>query len=184
MCILFWKTSSEIHCLCLKPTTQFTFTEYIICSIVCLNVYNVLQNFFWNPLLLLEAHLSVYFHRAHTLFNCMFECVGCLEKLLLKPNASAWSPPLSVLSQNANFVQLYVWKSIMFQKTSSGSHCFYLKPTTHCTFTGRILCSIVCLNMYNVLKNFFWRPLLLLEAHHSMYFHRAHTLFNFIFECV
>ena len=140
------KTSSASHCFCLKPTTQCVFTERIHCSIVCLNVYNVLKNFFWNPLLLLEAHHSVCFHRAHTLFNCMF------------------------------------WMCIMFQKNYSESHCFCLRPTAQCTFIERMFCSIVYLNMYNVLKNFFWKPLLLLEAHHSVYFHRAQTLFNCSFE--
>ena len=178
-----------------------------------------------------------------------------MEKLLLKPIASAWIPPLSVLSQNAKFVQLYVWMCRMFQKNSSESHCCCLKPNTHftfterifcsiwcfnvynvwkkffwkpffclkptiqctftermhcsivcwnvynvlknffrklcfclkptaqCTFTERILCSIVCLNVYNVLKKF-WKPLLLFEAHHSVYFHRAQTLINCMFACV
>ena len=143
-----------------------------------------MQNFFWNPLLLLEAHHSVYFHRAHTLFNCMFECTKCFKKLLLKPIASAWSPPLTVLSQSAYFLHLYVWMCIMFQKTSSARHCFCLNHTTQWTFTERIHCSIVLLNVYNVWKKFFWKPLLLLEANHSVYFHRAHTLFNCMFECV
>ena len=137
--------------------------------------------------------------------------------------ASAWIPPVSVLPQSAYFVQLYVLMWIMFWKTSSGSHCFCLKPTTqvtlllwqsahffqlyvwmwimfwkpssgnpcfclkpttHWTFTERILCSIVCLNVYNVLKNFFRKQLLLIEAHQSVYFHRAHTLVNCMFECV
>ena len=146
----FCKTSSEKHCFCLKPTAQCTFTERIHCSNVCLNVYNVFKNFLWNPLLLLEAHHSLYFHRAHTLFNCMSECLYCFEKPLLKPSASAWSPPLTVLSQSADFVQLYVWICIMFWKTSSENHCFRLKPTTQCTFKERILFSIVCLNEYYV----------------------------------
>ena len=184
MCITFQKISSARHCFCLKPTTQCNFTECILCSISCLNVYNVSKKFFWKPFLLLEAHHSLYFHRAHTLFNCMFEGVYCFEKILLKAITSAWSPLLNVLSQNAYFVQFHVWMCIMFQKNSSESHSFSLKPTTHCTFTERILCSIVCLNVYIVLKKFFWRPLLLLEAHHSLYFHRAHTLFNCMFECV
>ena len=145
---MFSKTSSETHCYCLKPTTHCTFTELILCSIVCLNVHIVLKKLFWKPLLLLEAHHSVYFYRAHILCNCMFECVNC------------------------------------FWKTSSESYCFCLKPTTQCTFKERILCSIVCLNMYNVLKNFFWRPLLLLEAHNSLYFHRAPSSFNCMFECI
>ena len=75
MCILFWKTSSESNCFWLKPTSQCTFTERILWSIVCLIVYNVLKNFLCEPLLLLESHQSVYIHRAHILFNCMFECV-------------------------------------------------------------------------------------------------------------
>ena len=181
---MFSKNSSETHCYCLKPTTHCTFTEHLLCSIVCLKVYNVLKNLFCEPLLLLEAHHSVYFHRAHTLFNCMFESVYCLKKVLLKSIVSAWSPPLSVLSQIAYFVQLYVWMCITFWKFSSESYCFCLKPTTQCTFTDPILCSIVCLNVYNVLKNFFWKALLLLEAHHSVYFHREHTLFNCMFENV
>ena len=257
MCRMFWKISSETHYFCLKPTAQCTFTERILCSIVRLNVYSVLKIFFWDPLLLLEVHHSLYFHRAltffnfmfecvycfkkillkaipspwsppltvlsqshyfvqlyvwmcimfqknffcealllleanhsvnfhraHTLFNCVFECVGCFEKFLLKPIASAWSPPISVFSQNAYFVQFHVWMCIMFQKNSSESHSFSLKPTTHCTFTEPLLCSIICLNVYIVLKNFSWNPLLLLEAHHSVYFHRKHTLFNCMFECV
>ena len=179
-----WKPSSESHSFSLKPITHSTFTERILCSIVCLNVYIVLKNFFWKTLLLLEAHNSLYFHRAPSLFNCMFECINCFEKLLLKAIASTWSPPLTVLSQSAYFVQLFVWVCIMFWKTSSENHCFCLKPTTQFTFKERILCSIVCLNMYNVLKNFFWRPLLLLEAHCSVYFHRAHILFKCMFECV
>ena len=113
-CIMFWKTSSESHCFCLKPTTHWTFTERILCSIVCLNVCNVLNNFFWKPLLLLEAHHSLEFHRAPTLLNCMFECVWCFEKLLPKAIASDWSPSLSVLCQGAFFVQLYFWMCIMF----------------------------------------------------------------------
>ena len=181
---MFWKTSSESHCFCLKPTTHCTFTELMLYSIVCLNVYNVLKNFFRKPLLLIEAHHSLYFNWAHTSFNCMFECVYCFEKLLLKTIASAWSPPLSVLPQRAYFVQLFVWMWIMFWKTSSESHCFWLKPITHCNFPGRILCSIVCLNVYNGLKNFFWKPFSLLEAHHSVYYHRAHTMFNCMFACV
>ena len=184
MCIMFWKTSSESHCFCLKPTNHCTFTERILCLIVCLNVYNVLKVFFWKRLLLLEAHDSLYFHRAHTSFNCMFECVYCFGKLLLKAIASTWSPPLSVLSQSAYFVQLFVCMWIMFWKTSSGSPCFCLKPTTQWTFTELILCSIVCLNVYNVLENFFRKPLLLIEAHHSLCFHWAHTSFNCMFECV
>ena len=181
---MFWKTSSEGHYFCLKPTPQCTFTERILCSIVCLNVYNVLKNFFWKPLLLLEAHHSLYFHRAHTLFNCMFGCVKCFDKLLLEAIASAWSPPLSVLSQTAYFVQLYVWIFIMFWRPSPASLCFCLKPKNQCTFTELIICSIVCLNVYNVLKNFSRNPSLLLEAHHSLYIHRAHTSFNCMFECV
>ena len=98
----------------MKPTTHSTFTELILCSIVCLNVYIVLKKKIWKPLLLLEAHHSVYFYRGHTLCNCMFECINC------------------------------------FWKTASESYCFCLKSTTHCTFKERILCSIVCLNMYNV----------------------------------
>ena len=147
-------------------------------------MYIVLKNFFWRPLLLLEAHCSVYFHRAHTLFNCLFECVKSFGKLLLKTIASDWSPPPTVLSQSAYVVQLYVWMCIMSWKTYFESHCFCLKPTSQCTFTERILCSIVCLHVYNLLKNFFWKTLLLLEAHCSVYFHRAHTLFNCLFECV
>ena len=217
---MFWKTSSERHCFCLKPTTHCTFAERIRCSIVCLNVYSVLKNFFWKLIFLLEAHHTVYFHIEHILFNCMFECLYCFEKLILKPIATTWSPPLTVISQSAYFVQSYIWMCIMFQKnssesycfclkpttqctfkerilcsivrlnmynvsmTSSESHCLCLKPTTHCTSTDRILCSIVCLNAYNVLKNFFWKALLLLEAHHPLYFHRAHTLFNCMFEYV
>ena len=46
--VMFLKTSSEIHCFCLKPTTQCTFTERILCSIVCLNVYNVLKDVFFS----------------------------------------------------------------------------------------------------------------------------------------
>ena len=142
---MFWKVSYASHCFCLKPTSQCTFTERILCSIVCLNVYNVLKNFFRKPLLPLEAHtlLSLILRykaisaslsllpRAHTLFNCMFECVECFEKLLLRVIASASSPPPSVLSQSANFVQSYIWMCKMFW------------------------------------KNFFWKLLLLLEAHHS-----------------
>ena len=184
MCIKFWKTYSASHCFCLNPNIQFTFTERIHCSIVCLNVYNVRKKFFWKPMLLLEAHHSVYFHRMHTLFNCMFECVKCFKKLPLKAIASAWSPQLSVLSQSAYFVQLHVWMCILLQKNSSESLCLCLKPSTHCAFTERILCSIVCLNVYKVLKNLFCKPLLLLESQHSVYFHRAHTLFNCMFECV
>ena len=168
----------------MKPTTHCTSTERLLCSIVCLSVYNVLKNFFWKPLLLLEAHHSVYFHRAHTLLDCMFECVYCFENLLLKAITSAWSPLLSVLPQSAYIVQLFVWMCKKFWKTSSENHCFWLKPTTHCTFTERIRCSIVCLNVYNVLKNFFWKLIFLLEAHHSLYFHRALTLFNCMFECL
>ena len=216
----FWKTFSESHCYCLKPTTYCTFTERIHCSNVCLNMYNVFKNFLWNPLLLLEAHHSLYFHRAHTLFNCMFECSYCFEKNILEAIASAWSPPLSVPSKSAYFVHLYVWICIMFQglplksiacawsppltvfsqiayfvqlwvwmcimswKTSSENYTFSWKPTTHCTSTERLLCSIKCLTVCNVLETFFWKPFLLLEAHHSLYFHRAHTLFNCMFECV
>ena len=250
-----WKPSSESHSFFLKPITHCTFTERILCSIVCLNVYIVLKNFFWKTLLLLEAHNSLYFHRAPSLFNCMFECVNCFEIFLLKAIASTWSPPLTVLSQSAYFVQLFVWMCIMFWKTSEShyfclkptaqctfaerilcsivclnvyndlktsfeSHCFCLKPTTQCTstmsifclivclnmynvsmisseshclclksttnwtFTDRILCSIVGLNVCNVLKNFFWKALLLLEAHQPLYFHRARTLFNCMFEGV
>ena len=176
MCIMFWKTSSESHCFWLKPIIHCTFRERIPRSTVCLNVYIVLKNFFWKPLFLLEAHHSVYFDRAHTFFNCIFECVYCFKKLLLKAIASAWSPHLSVLSQRALFVQLCFWMSIMFRKTSSESHCFCLKPTTQCTFTERILHSFVCLNVSNVLKKSFWKPLLLLRARHSVYFHRANIL--------
>ena len=183
MCIMFWKNSSESHCFCLKPTIQCaftdrilcsiiclnvynvlknsfaslcfclkpkflcTFTERIICSIVCLNVYNVLKIFSWKLLLLLEAHHSVYIHRAHILFMC-------------------------------------VWMCIMFWKYSPESYCFCLKPTTQCTFTERILHSLVCLNVSNVLKNSFWKPLLLLRARHSVYFHRANILFDCMFEYV
>ena len=111
MCIMFWKTSSEGHYFCLKPTAQCTFTERILWSIVSLNVYNVL-------------------------------------------------------------------------KTSFESYCFCWKPTTQFTFTERILCSIVYLNVYDVSKEFFWKLLLLPEAHHSLYFHRSHTLFKCKFECV
>ena len=132
MCKMFWKTSSASHCFCFKPFTQCTFTERIICSIVCLNVYNF------------------------------------LKKFLMRAIASAWSPPLSVHSLSAYFVQLYVWMCRMFWKTSSASHCFCFKPTTQCTFTERVFCSIVCLNAYNVSKNFFWKLLLLLETHHSV----------------
>ena len=153
MCIMFWNTSSESHCFCLKPTTQCTFTELILCSINCLNVYNVLKNFFRKPLLLIEAHHSLYFQWARTSFNCMFECVYCFEKLLLKAIASAWSPPLGIISQSAYFVQLYVCMCIMFWKTSSASRCFCFKPTTQCTFTERIICLIVCMNVYNVRKS-------------------------------
>ena len=143
-----------------------------------------MKKFFWKTLLLLEAHHSVYLQRAHALFNCMFESVYCLKKILLKAIVSAWSPPLSVLSQIAYFVHLYVWMCIMFWKTSSERHCFCLKPTNHCTFTERIRCSFVCLNVYIVSKNFFWKLTFLLEAHHSVYFHIAHILFNCLFECV
>ena len=184
MCIMFWKTSTETHCFCLKPTTHSTFAERILCSIVCLNVYNVLKNFFWNPLLLLEAHHSVYFHRVHFLFNCMFENVKCFEKFLLEAIASAWSPPPTVLSRSAHFVQLYSWRCIMFWKTSSETHCFCLKPTTQCTFTRGMFCSSVCLNVYNVSKNFFWKTLLVFEAQQSLYFHRVQTFFNCLFGCV
>ena len=184
MCIRFWKISSETQCFYLRPTTQCTFTECILCSIVCLNVYNVSKNFLWNPLLLPGAHCSVYSHRTHTLFNCMFECVYCFKKFLQKSFACAWSPTLTVLQQSAYFVQLYVWICIMFWKTTSEGHYFCLNPTTQCTFTERILRSIVCLNVYKVLKNFFWKPMLLLEAQCSVNFHRAHTLFNCMFECV
>ena len=164
---MFWKVSPESHCFCLKPTTQCTSTERKLCSVVCLSVYNVLKNFSPNPLLLLEAHHSMYIHRAHNFFNCMFECVQFFEKFLMRAIASAWSPPLSVYSQSAYFVQLYVWMCRMFWKTSSASHCFCFKPTTQCTFTERVFCSIVCLNAYNVSKNFLWKLFLLLEAHHS-----------------
>ena len=184
MCIKFWKNLSESHCFCLKPTTQCTSTERTFCSIVCLNVYDVLKNFFWKPLLLLEDHHSLYFHRAHTLFNCMFGCVKCFEILLLEAIASAWSPTLSVLSQSAYFVQLYVWMCIMIWRTSQASFCFCFKSKNQCTFTELIIWSIVCLNFYNVLKKFSRNPLLLLEAHHSLYIHRAHTSFNCMFECV
>ena len=84
MCLMFWKTYSASHCFCLKPTTQCTFTEPILCSILYLNVYNVWKNFFWKTLLLLEAHHAVYFHRMHTLLNCMFECVYCFENFFWK----------------------------------------------------------------------------------------------------
>ena len=184
MCIILWRTSHASLCFCLKSKNQCTFTELIIWSIVCLNFYNVLKKFSRNPLLLLEAHHSLYIHRAHTSFNCMFECVYCFEEIHVKAIASAWSPPLSVLSQTAYFVQLYVWLCLIIWNFFSASHCFCLKPITQCNFKERILCSIVCLNVYNVLKNFFWRPLLLLEARPSVYFHRAHTLFNCIIECV
>ena len=97
MCIMFQKTYSESHCFCLKPTSQCTFTERILCSIVCLHVYSLLKNFLCEPLLLLESHQSVHFHRAHILFNCMFECEQCFEKLLLEAIVSAWSPPLKFL---------------------------------------------------------------------------------------
>ena len=154
MCKIFQKTSSESPCFCLKPTAQFTFTERIVCSIARLNLSNVSKTFFRNPLLVLEAQHSLYFHRAHILFNCMLECVYCSKKLLLKPIASSWSPPLSVLSQSAYFGQMYVRMCILFWKITE-SHCFCLKPNTHCNFTERILCSIVSLNVYKVLKNFF-----------------------------
>ena len=147
-------------------------------------MYNVSKNILWKPLLLLEAYCSVYFHRAHILFNCMLECVKCFENLLLRAIASAWSQPPSVLSRSAYIIQLNVWLCIMFWKISSETHCSCLKPTTQCTFTERILCSIVCLNLYNVLKNFFCEVLLLLESNLSVYFHRAHTLFICMFACV
>ena len=175
----FWKPL-----LLLRARHSVYFHRANILSIVCLNVYNVLKKFFWKPLLLREAHDSLYFQRVQTLFNCMFECVWCFEKLLLKAIASASSPPLTVPSQSACFLQLFVWMCKMIRKTSSGSHCFCLKPTIQCAFTDRILCSIVCLNVYNVLKNFFWKPLFLFEAHHSVYFDRAHTFFNCMFDCV
>ena len=184
MCIMFQKISSESYCFCLKRTTRCNFKVRILCSFVCLNVYNILKNFFRKPLLLIEAHHSLYIQWARTSFICMFECVYCFEKLLLKAMASAWSPPLSVLSQSAYFVQLYVCMCIMFQKTSSERHCFCLKPTTQVTLTERTLFSIVCLNVFNVLKNFLCELMLLLEAHQSVYFHRAHNLFNRMFECV
>ena len=81
----------------------------------------------------------------------------------MRANASAWSPPLTLHSQSAYFVQLYVWICLVFWKTSSASHCFCFKPTTQCTFTERIICSIVSLNVSNVLKNFFCESLLLLQ---------------------
>ena len=80
-----------------------------------------------------------------------------------------------LLWQSAHFFQLYDWMWILFLKTSPGSPCFCLKPTTHWTFTVRILCSIVCFNVYKVLKNFFRKQLLLIEAHQSVYIQRAHT---------
>ena len=147
ICLMFQKTSSASHCLCLKPTTQCTFTERMHCSIVCLNVYNVSKNFFWKTLFLLEAHHAVNFHRVHTLFNCIFECVLCFKKLFLKPIASAWGPPLSAHSQHAYIVQFYVWMCIMLWKYSSETHCVCLKPTTQFTSTEGILCSSVCLNV-------------------------------------
>ena len=184
MCIIFQKTTSESHRSSLKPTPQCPSTERELCSVVCLNVYNVLKNFSRNPLLLLGAHHSLYIHRAHTLFNCMFACVKCFKKLLLKAIVSAWSSQRKLLWQSAHFFQLYVWMCLMFQKTTSESHRFSLEPNPQCTFTERILCSIVCLNVYNVSKKMVWKPLLLLEAHHSVYFYRAHNLFNCMFECV
>ena len=167
-----------------RSAAKCTLRERILCSNVCLNLYRLSKNFFRKPLLLIEAHHSLYFHWAHTSFNCMFEYVYCFEKFLLKAIGSAWSPPLSLLPQSAYFVQLYVWMGIMFWKTSSASHCFCFKPFTQCTFTDRIICSIVCLNVYIFLKNFLCEPLLLLEAHHSVHIHRAHILFNCMFECV
>ena len=150
MRIIVRKISYGSSSFCLKPTTQRNFKERILCSIVCLNVFNVSKNLLWKPLLVLEAHAQ----------------------------------RLSVLWESAYFVQLYVWMCIMFWKTSSESHCFCLKPTTQCTLKELILCSIVYLNVYNVLKNFFRKPLLLIEAHHSLCFHWAHTSFNCMFECV
>ena len=181
---MFKKTTSASHCFCLKPTAQCTLTERIHCSIACLNVYIVLKNFFRKALLVLEAQHSLFFQRVHILSTCMFEYVKCFEKILLETIPSAWSQTLSVLPQSAYFVQLYVCMCIMFQKNSSATHCFCLKSTTQSTFTERIPCSIVCLNMYTVLKNFSWNPLLLLEGHHSLYFRGAHNLFNCMFECV
>ena len=180
-----------------------------------------MKNFFWNPLLLLEAHHSLYFHRAHTLFNCMFEYVYWFEKILLKTIASAWSPPLSVLSKSAYFCQLYVWKSIMFQwpllkaigcawspthiVLSQSSYFVQLYVCMFILFWKKNILkaiasawspplSVLLQSAYFVqlfvwmcklfLKNIFWKPLLLLEAHHSVYFHRAHTLFKCMFECV
>ena len=184
MCILFWKTSSKSHCFCLKPTTQCNFTERILFSIVCLNVYNAPKNFVWKPLRLLEAHLSVYFHRANILFNCMFECF-----LMFWITSSGNHCFCLKATTHCTFTERILCSIVCLNmynvwKTSSESHCFWLKPITHCTFTERILRSTVCLNVYIVLKNFFWKPLLLPEAHHSLDFHRAHTLFNCMFECV
>ena len=183
ICIMLWKTSSENHCFCLKPTNQCTFKERILFLIVCLKEYNV----------------SMTSSESHC--------------LCLKPNTHC-------TFTERTLVQLYGLICLMFWKNSSDSHCSCLKPTTQCTSTELILCSIVCLNVYIVLKknlkaiasawiprlsvllqrayfvqlyvwmcklflkNFFWKPLLLLEAHHSVYFHRAHTLFKYMFECV
>ena len=127
--------------------------------------------------------LSKLWESAYLVQLYVWICIT-FRKILPKAIASDWSPSLTVLSLSAYFVQLNVWMCIMFWKTSSESNCFCLKPTTQCTFTERILCSIVCLHVYNVSKNFLWKPSFLLEAHHSSYFDRAHTFFNCLFECV
>ena len=199
---MFWKTYSETHCFCLKPSTHCTFTERILCSIVCLMCIMLRKTSSESLCFCLKPTAQCTFtERIHRSIVCWN--VYNVLKLLLKPNASAWSPALSVLSQSAYLAQLYLWMCIMFWKISE-THCFCLKPTTHCTFTERILCSIVCLmcimlqktsseslcfclkptaqctfterilrsivclNVCSVLKNFFWKPLLLLEAHHSV----------------
>ena len=177
---MFWKTSSVSHCFCFKPTTQCTFTERIF-----------LQSYIWMCIMFQKISSESYCFCLKPTTQCNFKerilcSIVCLnvynvsKNLLWKPLLllEAHAQRLSVLWESAYFVQLYVWRCIMFWKTSSESHCFWLKPITHCTFTERILRSTVCLNVYIVLKNFFWKPLVLLEAHHSVYFHRAHILFN------
>ena len=143
-----WMTSSESHCLCLKPNTLCSFTERIF-----VQFYGLICIMFWK-----------------TSSDCHCSC--------LKPTTQCPFTELIICS----IVCLNVY--IVLKKIGSESHCFCLKPTTQCTSTGRIHSSNECLNVYNVFKNFFWNPLLLLEVHHSLYFHRALTLFNCMFECV
>ena len=183
---MFWKTSSASHCFCFKPTTQCTFTERIFCSIVCFNVYNISKNSSESYCFCLKPTTQRNFKER---MLCSIVCLNVYyvpKNLLWKPLLllEAHAQRLSVLRESAYFVQLYVWMCIMFWKTSSESHCFCLNPTTQYTFKVIILCSIVYLNVYKVLKKFFRKPLLLIEAHHSLYFHWAHTSFNCMFECV